>query len=72
MTEIKDVKITDLRTKVPLYEEDLKQLDEKYGLKKIISMEFPQYNLFPDDLKLALLVVQKHQPVFMFKYSERK
>jgi hypothetical protein len=67
-----DVKITDLKNKISLYEEDLKQLDETYGLKKIISMEFPQYNIMPDELKLALLVVQGHRPTFMFKYSERK
>jgi hypothetical protein len=67
-----DVKITDLKNKISLYEEDLKQLDEKYGLDRSISMEFPQYNIFPDELKLALLVVQSHKPTFMFRYKERK
>ena len=46
------------------YEKEKRALLDKYGLLERPSLEFPMYREYPDDLKLALIVVQKHRPQF--------
>ena len=53
----------------------LQQLSEflkKNKVKITQTMTFPQYNIFPDDLRLALAVLLKHDPQFGFKVEEDK
>lgn len=42
----------------------------KYGLKSNYEIIFPNYNIFPDDLKLALTVINKHNPHVVEKFEE--
>lgn len=65
-----DEKNSVLRQKIADFEKDLADLDKKYSLDRTILMEFPQFNMYPQELQLALLIVKKYEPQFVFRYKE--
>lgn len=61
---------TDIQVRIQQYEAELKALQDKYSLKTGISLEFPQYKKLPEELQLALLIIQKHEYKFMLSYED--
>jgi hypothetical protein len=53
---------------------DMQLLKIKHGLDFQISMDFPEYKELPDDLKLALTVMNKHKYRYVlgFQNTEQK
>lgn len=58
--------------KIKEYEERLKKLEKEFGLKPAVSIEFPQYRELPDEVLLALRVLEKHDYKLMLSYMEDK
>lgn len=47
--------------------EGLRKLEEELGIKITQNLAFPMYNTYPDDLQLAINIINKHNPVFSIK-----
>ena len=58
--------------RVKLYESEMKDLLIKYDLDVNIIPTFPQYNILPDHLKLALVVITKEGVQYRISYAEKK
>ncbi len=52
------------------FEKELADLKKKYNLDPIATIEFPQYRVLPDDVLLALKIIEKHQYKIMLSYKE--
>ena len=66
--------LKEFRERIALYERDLVISGSKHKVQAAISMEFPQYDHieFPEELRLALLIINKHKPKFMQTYKDLK
>lgn len=62
----------DLKQRIAKFEEEYKALQDKYQLKPSISLEFPQFKILPEEVQLALVVVQKYDYKFMLSYEDLK
>lgn len=51
-------------------EDGLQALCEKYHVKRVNSMDFPQYKIFPEEVQLALLILQNHRGNFVVRYED--
>jgi hypothetical protein len=60
-----------MKEKIEEYEKKLKELEEKYKLSPIVTIEFPQYKVLPVEVQLALAVLEKHEYKFMLSYKEK-
>jgi len=54
------------------FEKELEELKEKYKLDPVATLEFPQYRVLPDDVLLALKIIEKHQYKIMLSYKEKQ
>lgn len=61
----------DPKVRIKQFEDEYSVLPKKYHLKVNITMKFPQYNILPDEVKLAILVLQRHGMEFGFNYEDR-
>lgn len=59
----------DLLTRISKFEKDLEKLTKKHNLTFIHSIVFPNYPQLPEELKNALIVVEKYNPKFKLSYS---
>lgn len=62
----------DLKQRVKKYEDKIQRLKHKYSVDPVITLEFPQYRVLPDDLVLALKIIEKHGHKFMLTYKDLK
>lgn len=60
----------DVQVRIKEFESEYAALPKKYRLKVNIIMKFPQYNILPDHVKLAILVLQKEGMEFGFNYTD--
>lgn len=60
------------KNKISEFEKDLQELKETHGVDPIATIEFPQYKILPDELVLALKIIEKHQYKIMLSYKENK
>lgn len=54
---------------IKAFEEEFKALRDKYHLELSMSMTFPQFNILPPDLRLAIHVINLHHPVYVAAYQ---
>ena len=59
-----------IETKKQEFSKEFNDLLLKYGYKVQISLDFPEYKVLPDDLKLALVVMNKHKNQFLLNFIE--
>jgi hypothetical protein len=62
----------DIERRVTAFEQDLPVLMATHQLKGEITMNFPKYNILPDEVMLALKVIEKHGRIFVYKYTDLK
>ncbi len=62
----------DLKERIAEFEKEYKALQAKYQIKPGISLEFPQFKILPEEVQLALLIVQKYDYKFMLSYEDLK
>jgi hypothetical protein len=67
-----DNQVADAKVRIAEYEKEVKALQEKLLLTENITLEFPIYNILPDEVKLALAVLSKNKYVFKRSYTDRK
>lgn len=56
--------------RIKLFEEELQQLKEKHKLDPIATIEFPQYRDLPNEVLLALSILETHKYKIMLSYKE--
>jgi hypothetical protein len=61
-----------LEEKNKLVTKEHEEIRKKYNLDVHVTIHFPDYRRFPDDLQLALNVISKHNMQFIISYTERK
>ena len=59
-----------IKKNIENYEKKLKELEKEYNIKPTVSIEFPQYKVLPDEVLLALKVLEAHKYKFMLSYTE--
>jgi hypothetical protein len=59
-----------MKEKIEEYEKKVKELDKTYNLSPVVTIEFPQYRVLPDEVQLALKVLERHEYKFMLSYKE--
>jgi len=52
--------------------QEFEDLKKKHNVEMEVSMDFPMYKVLPDDVKLALLVLQKHNVQYQLSVKEVK
>lgn len=62
----------DIKKRVKEYERVLEKTGKDLELEPVITIEFPQYRVLPDDLLLALRVIEGHGRKFMLSYRDLK
>ena len=54
------------------FTEELNALREKYGLDLLPTMDFFEYKVLPEEVQLALLILNKHKVRYVFNLVEVK
>jgi len=52
------------------FEKELKELKAKYGIDPVATLEFPQYRVLPEEVQLALKIIEKHKYKIMLSYMK--
>lgn len=63
---------TDLQKRSNAFFADLKDLQDKHKADINISIDFPEYKILPDELRLALSVMSKHKMQFVIGLKDRE
>jgi len=63
---------SDISQRISKYEAGLKVLEEELQIKPSISLEFPNFRVLPEEVRLALLVLEKNKYQFMRAYEDLK
>lgn len=63
---------SDISRRISKYEAGLKVLEEELQIKPSISLEFPNFRVLPEEVRLALLVLEKNKYQFMRAYEDLK
>lgn len=50
------------------FEKELQELKKKHNLDPVATIEFPQYRELPEEVLLALKVLEKHRYKIMLTY----
>lgn len=58
------------KEKIKEFEDRLKQLKLEYSLDPIATLEFPQFKILPDEVLLALKIIEKYEYKIMLSYKE--
>lgn len=66
------VDAVDIKKRIKGFEKDLEILKKKHGLDPVATVEFPQFRVLPDDLLLAMKIIEKYQYKIMLTYKEIK
>lgn len=59
-------------TKKENFTKEYNELREKYKLDLIPTMDFYEYKVLPEELQLALLILNKHKVRYVFNLVELK
>lgn len=62
----------DINTKVAMHEKEIQASLDRLEIKSTIVINFPQYNILPRELELALIILKKNEAKFMLSYEEVK
>lgn len=60
----------ELKERIKSYEEGLKKLKEEFNMDPVATLEFPQYRVLPDEVLLALKIIERHNYKIMLSYKE--
>lgn len=60
----------DISERISKYEVEMTEFARKLEIKPTISPEFPQFRILPEDLQLALLIVNKYNCQYMIQYKD--
>jgi len=63
---------SDISQRISKYEAGLKVLEEELQIKPSISLEFPNFRVLPEEVRLALLVLERNKYQFMRAYEDLK
>ena len=59
------------KQRTDVFNKELDAVLEKYDLVIITKMEFPQYNIVPDEVKLAVSVLNNHKVQLTSNVTEK-
>ena len=59
------------KKRIEEFEKELQDLKKKYNLDPIATIEFPQYRVLPEELLLALKIIERHNYKIMLSYKEK-
>ncbi len=62
----------DLKDRIMEYETDIKKLGKRLELEPVVTLEFPQYSFLPEEVIVALKVLEGHGRKFMLSYKDLK
>lgn len=62
---------TDLDERIKAFEKEFIALLDKYKLNWQITTFFPQYNILPPEITLAMTILSKHDIQYKFAYSDK-
>lgn len=68
----KTVEKSDFQKRADAFFADLKELQDKHKTDINISIDFPEYKILPDELRLALSVMSKHKMQFVIGLKDRE
>jgi len=51
-------------------EKEIGELEKKYGLSLSVTLDFPRYKELPEEVKLAIIILNKHEAKFVRAYKE--
>ena len=58
-----------IKFNIPVFEKDLEDLKKKYNLDPVATIEFPQYRILPEEVLLALKILERYQYKIMLTYK---
>jgi len=61
-----------LKRRAKEYQKAKKALLKEYELQESPDLNFPRYREYPNDLKLALMVLESHGGVFITRFVDTK
>jgi hypothetical protein len=61
-----------IEKKIELFEKELGELLEKHNLDMTIMMDFPEYRILPEEIQLAIIVLNKHRMQYKISYKEKQ
>jgi hypothetical protein len=61
-----------MEKKIRSFEKELEAIKKRYGIDPVATLEFPQYRVLPDELLLALRIIEKHEYKIMLSYKEKE
>lgn len=64
-----DPKAQEFRDNTLRFKEEYESLCQKYGMQYKIIVDFPQYNILPDEVLLAMKVIQKNGGQFVMRIA---
>jgi hypothetical protein len=53
-------------------QKEVKEILKKYNLNLSYKLEFPVYNILPDEVKLALSILSKHGMRITIEFEDKK
>lgn len=51
---------------------EIQEVLEKHGMELVPELSFPRYRELPDEVKLAVMVIMKHEPGFTVVLRPKK
>lgn len=69
---LKTVKNREKSVEKEEFGKDLQNLKERYGVDFEPSITFPQYNILPEEVQLALVVLKNHKAKLTIALRERE
>jgi len=61
----------EIRKKIIDFETELEILKKKYEVDPVATLEFPHYRVLPDEVLLALKIIERHGYKIMLSYKEK-
>ena len=60
-----------INERIKSFEKEFKESLDKYYLNYTIVIDFPIYKELPEEVKLALIIIDKHKAKMQLGYSEK-
>lgn len=60
----------DLQVTANQLEKEIVELEKKYGLSLSVTLDFPMYKELPEEVRLAIIILNKHGAKFVRAYKE--
>ena len=62
----------DKEQRIQLFQKELDELLKKHEVELVVGIDFPNYKILPDEVKLANLIFQKHEGRLLIRVIDKK